>query len=515
MILPVLIIVLAQILALYMAKSQKKARAYVAFDLGAESGRVIIGCLCSGKLEIREIYRFPNRGVRVGDSLFWDVLSLWEEMKHGLSLALKENDVELYSLGVDTWGVDFALLDGNDVLLGNPHSYRDQRTNGMVEAASILFSPFDVFQQTGNQVMPINSLYQLIAMKKGGSYQLAQAKIFLTMPDLFNFWFSGKKVSEFTIASTTQCLNLQENKWAKRLLEIFELSPEIFQPIILPGTILGELRKDLSEEMHTGNIKVIAVASHDTQSAILAVPAENDDHLYLSSGTWSLMGIETDKPLINKEVFESNFTNEGSFGGKYCLLKNIAGLWLLQECRRNWTAEGNAFTYEELTELASQAIAFSSLIDPTDPTFISPGNMIGRIKEYCRQSGQTIPETPAAITRCILESLVMEYRSVTDQLAAISGHNFPVIHVIGGGSRNRLLNQFTANATGRKVIAGPAEATAIGNILVQMISAGQIKSISDARDIVRRSFCVEEFTPESASVWDAAYLRFLEIRKGL
>lgn len=504
----------ARILAPYMDNHPKKTRAYLAFDLGAESGRAIIGCLRSGKLEIREIYRFPNRAVRVGDSLFWNVLSLWEEMKHGLSLALKENDLELYSLGVDTWGVDFALLDSNDMLLGNPHSYRDQRTHGMVEAVGSLISPFDVFLQTGNQNMAINSLYQLFAMKLAGSCQLAEAKTFLNLPDLFNFWFSGRKASEFTIASTTQCFNLNNNDWARELLEKVGISADIFPKIIQPGTIVGELSDDLSDEFHIKNLKIIAVASHDTQSAILAVPSKDSDHLYLSSGTWSLLGIENDKPFVNIEVFSNGITNEGGYGGSYCLLKNITGLWLLQECRRNWMAEGVSYSYEELSELASRSEAFVSLIDPTDPVFLPQGDMIGRIKAYCQLSSQPVPETPGAITRCILESLAMEYRSVADELTSITGRSLPVIHIIGGGSRNTLLNQFTANATGRKVIAGPIEATAIGNILVQAISAGQIADISEARDIVRNYFNVKEFFPTVTDVWEAAYQRYLHYKKG-
>ncbi len=497
-----------------MDNSKKTTRAYLAFDLGAESGRAIIGCLRSGKLEIREIYRFPNRAVRVGDSLFWDVLSLWEEMKHGLSLAVKEHDVELYSLGVDTWGVDFALLDENDMLLGNPHCYRDPRTRGMVDAISALIDPYDVFQQTGNQIMEINSLYQLFAMKQAGSCQLAQAKTFLTMPDLFNFWFSGRKASEFTIASTTQCFNLSGRDWARELLEKVGISSGIFPGTIHPGTILGELSDGLSDEFHVRNLKIVAVASHDTQSAILAVPSIDRDHLYLSSGTWSLMGIENDRPLLYREVFDNGITNEGGYAGTYCLLKNITGLWLLQECRRNWMAEGRTYTYEELTDLASRSDPFKSFIDPTDPVFLHPGDMITRIKAYCEHGNQPVPETPGAITRCILESLAMEYRRVAEKITVISGRSFPVVHIIGGGSRNTTLNQFTANSTGKKVIAGPVEATAIGNILVQAMAAGQIANISEARDIVRASFDVMEFFPTATDAWDSAYQRYLRLKNG-
>lgn len=499
----------------------EKTQSFLAIDLGAESGRVVLGRLRgspgsrmgrAGKLELQEIHRFPNRPVQVGNSLYWDVLRLWDEMKHGLALAAKEAGRTLVSLGVDTWGVDFALLDVNDALLGNPHCYRDRRTEGMVDVAASILPRHEIYQRTGIQIMPINSLYQLLSMAKSNSGQLSAAWTFLNMPDLFNFWFSGVKTSEFTIATTTQCFDPQEKDWARDMLEIFGIHSDIFGDIVPPGTELGSLRADLAAETGAGDVKVIAVASHDTQSAILAVPAITDDYLYLSSGTWSLMGAEVNEPLIGKESLNNDLTNEGGYGGKFCLLKNIVGLWILQECRRIWTENGQPYSYDELIRLAASAPALHCFIDPADPRFLLPGEMVSRIQAFCRSTGQLAPETPDEITRCILESLALEYRSVADQISRLLGRFSPIIHIIGGGSRNALLNQFTANATGRKVIAGPVEATAIGNILVQALAAGQINSLPEARAVVRNSFDVSIFEPSSFDEWNEAYRRYLNLK---
>lgn len=499
----------------------KESPTFLAFDLGAESGRAVLGRLSAnpdsrtgqvGKLELQEIHRFPNGPVSIGNSLFWDVLRLWNEMKHGLTLAARQAGDSLVSLGVDTWGVDFALLDANDALLGNPHNYRDRRTEGMVEAACLVLSHPEIYQQTGIQIMPINSLYQLLAMAKSGSGQLSAAWTFLNMPDLFNFWFSGVKASEFTIATTTQCYDPLAKDWAWDMLEQLGIHSDIFGEIVLPGTVLGGLHANLAVETGAGDVKVVAVASHDTQSAIMAVPAKTDDYLYLSSGTWSLMGTEVDAPVINRESLNNDLTNEGGYGGKFCLLKNIVGLWILQECRRVWAENGESYSYDDLTKLAVSAPALRAFIDPADPRFLPPGEMVSRIQAFCRSTGQVVPETPAEITRCILESLALEYHRVADQISSLLCRSLPVIHIIGGGSRNALLNQFTANATGRKVIAGPVEATAIGNILVQAIAAGQIGSLAEARAVVRNSFDVSVFDPYSSDEWDQAYQGYLKLK---
>lgn len=486
--------------------------AYLAFDLGAESGRAVLGRLAGDRLELQEIHRFPNVPVQLAGSLQWDVQSLWTEMKHALSLAAREAGGALVSLGVDTWGVDFGLLDQTGSLLGNPIHYRDPRTEGMVAAADAILPLSDIYAQTGIQIMPLNSLYQLLALVRSGSSQLAQARTFLNMPDLFNYWFSGVKSSEFTIATTTQCYDPRENHWALGMLEKFAIPTDIFGEILPPGTLLGNLRADLAAETGAGALKVVTVASHDTQSAIAAIPAASDDYLYLSSGTWSLMGTEVVHPVINPDSLQSNLTNEGGCEGKFCLLKNIVGLWILQECRRLWAEHGQQYTYDDLTQLAESAPSLCSFIDPADHRFLPPGDMVARIQSFCRSTGQAVPETPAKIVRCILESLALEYRQVADQISNLLGRSLPVIHIIGGGSRNALLNQATANATGRLVVAGPAEATATGNILVQAIAAGQISSLAEGRHLLRRSFNGSEFEPNSVARWDEAYHRYLKLK---
>jgi rhamnulokinase len=491
----------------------KNPPAFLALDLGAESGRAVLGRLDDNKLVLKEIHRFPNRPVEAGGALYWDMLYLWNELKHGLCLAASETEGELVSLGIDSWGVDFALLDVNNTLLGNSYCYRDRRTEGMVEAANAITPCREIYQMTGNQVMPINSLFQLLAMAKSKSGQLDVARTFLNIPDLFNFWFTGVKASEFTMATTTQCYEPREKDWAWDMIEKMGIHSDIFEHIVAPGTILGNLDQKIAEDTHTGDLKVISVASHDTQSAIFAVPAQTPDFLYLSSGTWSLMGTEVETPIISQEGFENNLTNEGGFEGKFCLLKNIVGLWILQECRRVWADHGQVYSYGDLTQMAGTAPAFQAFINPGDPIFFPPGDMVNRIQKYCRDSGQYVPEGPEEVTRCILESLAFEYKIVAGQISKITGREFPVIHIIGGGSQNSLLNQLTANSTGLKVISGPVEATAIGNILMQAMAVGEVNSISEAREIVRNSFNVEVYTPQPDESLPSAYSRFISLKE--
>ena len=497
---------------------------YLAVDLGAESGRVVVGRLDGERIALKEIYRFPNGPVRVLDRLHWDVLRLWSEIKHGLGLAAQAYGDSLLSVGVDTWGVDFGLLAHDDTLLGHPYHYRDGRTDGMLEAAFRRVHREEIFERTGIQFMQLNSLYQLLAMAQARSPALAEAETFLTMPDLFNFWLSGRKANEFSNATTTQCYDPRAGDWARDVLERLDIPTHIFGEIVPPGTVLGTLRPSVAEETGCGQIPIIAPATHDTGSAVAAAPLSDPDAIYLSSGTWSLMGVEVGQPVITAQSLAYNFTNEGGAPfDKACpersrrahgatntfrLLRNIMGLWLVQECRREWARGGESFSYAELTHAAAQAPAFGSLVVPGDERFLKPGDMPARIGAFCRETGQAAPETRGAVVRCALESLALAYRWTAERLDELLGRRLTTIHVIGGGSQNELLNQFTANATGRTVVAGPVEATALGNVLVQALALGHIPSLAHGRALVRRSFSLAVFEPQDADAWDAAYERY-------
>jgi len=485
---------------------------YLAFDLGAESGRAVIGHLNSGKLRLKEIHRFPNRPVRVLNNLHWDVLRLWSEIKHGLALAAKAK-ARLDSIGLDTWGVDFGLLAADDTLLGNPYHYRDSRTEGVMEAAFEIVPRAEIYERTGIQFMQLNTLYQLLSIARAGSPALAAAKTLLTMPDLFNFWLSGRQANEFTIATTTQCYDPRTGDWAREMLERLGIPARIFGEIVPPGTVLGTLLPPVAEETGCGAIPIVASTCHDTASAVAAVPASGDDYIYLSSGTWSLMGMEVGEPIITAGSLAYDFTNEGGMGGTFRFLKNIMGLWLVQECRREWARGGESYSYDDLTRMAAKAPAFGPLVVPGDARFLPPGDMPGRIHAFCRETRQSVPESKGAIVRCALESLALEYRRVAERLDELAGRHLPTVHIIGGGSRNRLLNQFTADATGRTVIAGPVEATAIGNVLVQAIALGHLADLVEARALVHRSFEVETYEPHNTSIWEEAYQRYLRIER--
>ncbi len=488
------------------------SHSFLAVDLGAESGRAILGSL-SERLTLNEIHRFQNGPVHVADHIHWDVLRLWAEIQNSLRIATSSTTGSLAGIGLDTWGVDFGLLDPSDRLIGNPYHYRDARTNGMVEAVCQIVPREEIYNQTGIQFMQLNTLFQLFAMRRENDPALQSAKTLLTTPDLFNFWLTGRKAGELTISTTTQCYNPREKRWASELLAALDIPQSIFQAIIQPGTVLDRLRPSVAEDASCERIPVIAVGCHDTASAVASVPAEETDFIYISSGTWSLMGIESDRPIINANSLHYDLTNEGGICDTTLFLKNIMGMWLLQESRRQWARAGRNYSYEELTKLAGESPALQSHIPVSDNRFLAPPNMVDCIQSFCRETGQMVPQTDAEIVRCILESLALEYRWGTEKLRELSGRALPVIHIIGGGSRNRLLNQFTADATGCEVIAGPVEATAIGNILIQAIALGQISSLTEGRALVRRSFDVTTYQPNNRLPWDEAYGRYLALRK--
>ncbi len=487
---------------------------FLAVDLGAESGRVILGKLDSGHLQLEEVHRFANGPVRTPDGLHWDVLRLWSEIKTGIGMAVHKYGTQIAGIGLDTWGVDFGLLDHNGALLGNPYHYRDSRNDGMLEEAFMRLPRDLIFEQTGIQFMQINTLYQLLSMVKSQAAALSAAETLLMMPDLFNYWLTGVKTSEFSIASTSQCYDPRQGGWSLPVLKAMGIPTHIFAPIVQPGTVLGPLLSEVAEETGAQNIQVIAPATHDTGSAAVAVPATEKDYAWISSGTWSLMGLDSTIPVITPESLAFNLTNEGGVYGSIRLLKNITGLWLVQECRRTWAARGQELSYGEMTRLAADTAPLKSLVDPDAPDFSRPGDMPERIREFCRRTGQPVPESKGEIIRCALESLALKYRSVLIMLESVTGRQMEALHIVGGGTRNRLLNQFAANATGLKTITGPVEATAIGNILMQAVALGKIGSLSEGREVVRQSFEVETYQPQDRQAWDDAYQRFTSLLAG-
>ncbi len=485
---------------------------FLALDLGAESGRGMVGFLEDGKFRLEEIHRFLNGPVRVGESLFWDVLRIWEEVKTSIKLTAQKYG-KLGGIGVDTWGVDFALLGKGDILLGNPYHYRDKRTNGMLEEAFRRVPKEKIYFRTGIQFIQLNTLYQLLAMRVESSPLLEIAETFLMMPDLFNFWLTGVKVNEFSIATTSQFYNPVQGDWDRELLEEMDIPHHYLQKIVPSGTVLGELLPSVGEEVGVKGVPVVAVACHDTGSAVAAAPGEGENWAYISAGTWMLMGVEIKEPIINQRSFELNFTNEGGVGGTFRFLKNIMGLWLVQESRRTWASRGEEYSYSELTKMAENARPFPSILEPDHPSFLPPGDMPARIANFCQKTGQEPPQTKGEIIRCVLESLALKCRWVMEKIEEMMGKRLEKIHIFGGGSQNPLLCQFIADATNRLVLAGPAEATATGNALVQALALGYIKSHKEMREIIRNSFEVKPYEPVSPSSWDSAYEKFLKLRE--
>jgi rhamnulokinase len=483
------------------------AKKLLAFDLGAESGRGVLGLFDGQRLRLEVVHRFANTPVRVLDALHWDVLHLYREMLQGLRRCAAEYG-GIDAIGVDTWGVDFALLGRGSTLLGNPRHYRDPHTEGAMELAFQKLPRAELYRRTGLQFMRFNTLFQLLALQRDRSPLLDAAQTMLLIPDLFNYFFTGVKVNEYTDASTSQMLDPVTRSWAHDVVRTVGLPENILGTLVQPGTVLGPLRASVAEDTGATPCPVVAPATHDTGSAVAAVPASTRTWAYISSGTWSLMGVELPAPLLDDKALAYNFTNEGGVAGTVRLLKNIMGLWLVQECRRAWERAGKALTYEELMRLAEAAPPCVSIVDPDDAGFILPANMPQALADYCRRTNQPAPSDPGPTIRCALESLALRYRWVLDRLQELTGKRIEVIHVVGGGSQNTLLCQLTADACDRPVLAGPVEATAAGNVLVQAIGLGILGSLGEAREVVRRSFEMKTFAPHQHDAWHGPYQRF-------
>ncbi len=468
----------------------------LAVDLGAESGRVMSVQFDGMALTLNEINRFPNKPVFVRDTLHWNVLDLWQNITAGIEAGKVHQPA---GVGVDTWGVDFALLDSQGSLISLPVHYRDRRTDGMPEKVFAKVPRTKIFEQTGIQIMQINTLYQLASMVEAKSPLLDIADTFLTMPDLLNYWLSGAKVGEYSNATTTQMFNTSTGEWAIDILKQLDIPVDILPEIVQPGTRLGN---------KYDGIPVIAPACHDTGSAVAAIPASSPNFGYISSGTWSLAGIEAPSPIVTPEAAEANITNEGGVFGTIRLLKNLTGLWIVQQCRATWHEQGQTYSYAELVEQARQAVPLTAIINPNDPIFLPPGDHPAHVRSLCEKTNQPIPQYPGEVIRVVLESLALAYRDVFEKLEAVSGQSIDVIHIIGGGSQNELLNQMTADATGKPVLAGPVEATVTGNALMQLISLGELGGLAEARQVVANMAGMKRYEPAQSTEWELAFEQY-------
>ena len=489
---------------------------YLAIDLGAESGRVMAGIFDGQHIRLEELHRFSNGPVNVADTLRWDLLRLWSQIQVGLQKAAARFGQDIVSVGVDTWGVDFVLLSKTGEMLGQPYHYRDARTRGVMEHTFQRVPRADVFASTGLQFMEINSLYQLLAMNQTNPALVEMADKYLMIPDFFHWLLSGSRVVEFTNATTSQMYHPTNRNWSFEMLGKLGLPTQMFPEVVAPGTKLGRLREDVARRAGLPRLEVVAPATHDTGAAIAAVPTERTgsaNWAYISSGTWSLMGLELPHAVLTQRALELNVTNEGGIDGTYRLLKNIMGLWLVQECRKSFERNGSPYDYGLLAQVARDARPFRAFVDPDSHAFLAPHDMPEAIRDWCRSTNQEIPDTDGGLIRCALESLALKYRMVLGWLEELSGQKTDVIHIVGGGTQNELLNQFTANATGRTVITGPVEATALGNVLVQARTSGSVGSLSQIRDIVRASSTMQRYEPQNTSQWNDAYGRFIDLIK--
>lgn len=491
-------------------------KVYLAVDLGASGGRVLAGLFDGDKLHLEEVHRFENGGVAVGERLQWDVLRLWTEIQTGLRAAAAKYEKRIVSVAVDTWGVDFGLLGPGDELLGNPYCYRDKRTVGMMDQAFSIVSREEIFAETGLQFMEFNTLYQLLAMKLQKSPLLDCAESFLMIPDLINWLLTGEKGNEITNASTTQFLNPHTRQWSTGMLDKFGIPTKILGKLVEPGSTIGKIRASLADATGVAGLKVVLPGTHDTASAVLAVPAasvpnQRPNWAYISSGTWSLMGVETPTPVTTDRCRQLNFTNEGGIGGTVRLLKNIAGMWLVQECRRIWRQGGTEFGWDDLIRRAQAEPALAAVINPDHASLAAPTNMPAAIRALCEQSNQPVPENEGQVIRVALESIALRYRTVLGMLEELIGGGLDTIHIVGGGTNNKLLCQMAADACQRRVIAGPVEATAIGNVMMQAVADHAVGSIAEAREVIRNSFDVIEYVPQPAAKWDEAYGKFQKL----
>ena len=484
----------------------------LAVDLGASSGRVMLGSFDGEKITVEELHRFSNDPVILGNTMYWDFLRLFHEIKQGLIKSKAYGKID--SISVDTWGVDFGLLDKEGNLLGNPVHYRDARVNGMLDKSFEKIDKDTFYGITGNQFMEINTVFQLLYLALNKKELLEQADSLLMMPDLFNYYLSGGKCCEYSIASTTQMLDAVKKNWSDKVIEKLGLPERLLQQVVPSGTTVGTLSPQLCEELGIEPMKVVAGAGHDTQCALAAVPTGEKDFIFISCGTWCLFGTELDEPIIDENSARFNITNEGGVGGKISFLKNIIGLWLIQESRRLWMREGKEFSFGELEKLAAKEEPFRSLIDPDAPEFAPSGNVPRRIREFCKRTGQPVPETEGQIVRCINESLALKYRMAFEEIRECTGKEYPVIHMVGGGTQSALLCQLTANACGRPVYAGPVEATVYGNVAIQLMAEGAVGSLEEIRSVIKASEEIRRFDPQDGERWEEAYRNYCEaIRK--
>lgn len=485
---------------------------FLAFDFGASSGRAMLATFDGEKITLEEKHRFSNDPVSVNGDLHWDVLRLFFEIKQGILKCANSGDRDIDCIGIDTWGVDYGLIDKNGKLLGNPFHYRDTRTDGMYEEAFKLVTKQEIYKNTGIAFNWFNTIFQMLAAKLSDDTALKNADKLLFMPDLLNYFLTGEKKCEYTIASTSQMFDSKTHTWSNGMLEKLGLPTNLFADMVYPGEKVGVLKAELAEELGIQQIPVVAVASHDTGSAVASVPVtDGEDFIYISSGTWSLMGVELDEPMVTEDALNYNFTNEGGVNKTIRFLKNIMGLWLIQESRRQWDREGTLLSFDELEKQAREATPFASLIDPDYHKFQTPGNMPKRIREYCEKTGQKVPETKGEIVRCIAESLAFKYRQVVEGMEDVTGKKYDTINIVGGGIKDKMICGFTANATGRKVSTGPVEATSIGNVIVQGMAMGAIKNLEEGRKIVKNSFPIDEYLPENSEAWDEAYENWKKI----